>query len=71
MAEFITIMMINSKSADQITLELTELIGEEYDPEFTTWLFSEAADDLEGELIVSGPSSTTIVASLEAHPSTA
>lgn len=44
MAEFITIMIINSKSPDQITSELRELIGDDYDPEFTSWLFMEAAD---------------------------
>lgn len=44
MAEFITIMIINSKSPEQITSELKELIGDDYDPEFTNWLFMEAAD---------------------------
>jgi hypothetical protein len=44
MAEFITIMIINSKSPEQITSELKELIGDDYDPDFTNWLFIEAAD---------------------------
>ena len=47
MAEFIIIMLVNSKSADQVTEELTELIGDDYDPEFTTWLFAEAGDSEE------------------------
>ncbi|KAG8965285.1 hypothetical protein FRC03_000750 [Tulasnella sp. 419] len=41
MAEYITIMLINSKTSDQITEELKDLIGEEYDPAFTEWLFQE------------------------------
>lgn len=44
MAEFITIMIINSKSPEQITSELKELLGDDYDSEFTNWLFIEAAD---------------------------
>ncbi|KAF8320501.1 hypothetical protein DL93DRAFT_1852722 [Clavulina sp. PMI_390] len=44
MAEFIIIMLVNSKSEEQVTEELTELIGDDYDPEFTTWLFAEAGD---------------------------
>lgn len=43
MAEYITIMVINNKSAAQITTELEDLIGSEYDPTFTDWLFTEAA----------------------------
>ncbi|KAJ7647663.1 hypothetical protein FB45DRAFT_975290 [Roridomyces roridus] len=43
MAEYITIMIINNKTAVQITGELEDLIGSDYDPSFTDWLFSEAA----------------------------
>ncbi|KZV92787.1 hypothetical protein EXIGLDRAFT_68080 [Exidia glandulosa HHB12029] len=43
MAEYITIMLINSKTPEQITAELTDLIGAEYDSAFTTWLFDEFA----------------------------
>ncbi|KAG9030329.1 hypothetical protein FRB95_004114 [Tulasnella sp. JGI-2019a] len=39
MAEYITIMLVNDKSAEQVTLELTELIGD-YDPSFTDLLFA-------------------------------
>ncbi|KZS88274.1 hypothetical protein SISNIDRAFT_552712 [Sistotremastrum niveocremeum HHB9708] len=42
MAEYIAIMVINQKTADQINAELTDLIGPTYDPEFTTWLFTAA-----------------------------
>lgn len=40
MAEYITIMLINDKTSDQVTSELTELIPE-YDGAFTDWLFEE------------------------------
>ncbi|KAH7907004.1 hypothetical protein BJ138DRAFT_1161241 [Hygrophoropsis aurantiaca] len=43
MAEYITIMIINNKTAAQITTELEDLIGSEFDPSFTSWLFLEAA----------------------------
>ncbi|KAG8907267.1 hypothetical protein FRB99_004961 [Tulasnella sp. 403] len=40
LAEYITIMLINDKTPEQVTAELTELIGD-YDSTFTDWLFSE------------------------------
>ncbi|KAJ1306178.1 hypothetical protein OPQ81_010887 [Rhizoctonia solani] len=43
MAEYITIMLINSKTADQITNELIDLVGPEYDTSFTSWLFDKVA----------------------------
>ncbi|KAF8653285.1 hypothetical protein AX16_003987 [Volvariella volvacea WC 439] len=43
MAEYITIMIINDKTADQITTEMKEIIGPEYPSSFTDWLFEEAA----------------------------
>ncbi|KAF8891782.1 hypothetical protein BD779DRAFT_1513106 [Infundibulicybe gibba] len=43
MAEYITIMVINNKTASQITGELEDLIGSDFDNSFTEWLFSEAA----------------------------
>ncbi|KAJ7039045.1 hypothetical protein C8F04DRAFT_1086925 [Mycena alexandri] len=43
MAEYITIMIINNKTASQITSELEDLIGTDFDPSFTDWLFAEAA----------------------------
>ncbi|KAG8716365.1 hypothetical protein FRC11_001607 [Ceratobasidium sp. 423] len=44
MAEYITIMLINSKTAEQITAELVDLVGPEYDTSFTSWLFDEVAN---------------------------
>lgn len=64
MAEFITIMMINSKSAEQITSELEELVGDDYDPEFTTWLFAEAADE-DDPVVAIAPTPVAPVASEE------
>ncbi|KAF7362224.1 hypothetical protein MVEN_00568600 [Mycena venus] len=43
MAEYITIMIINNKTSAQITSELEDLIGTDFDPSFTDWLFAEAA----------------------------
>jgi len=43
MAEYITIMIINNKTSAQITSELEDLIGTDYNPDFTDWLFEEAA----------------------------
>ncbi|RXW14748.1 hypothetical protein EST38_g11101, partial [Candolleomyces aberdarensis] len=43
MAEYITIMVINNKTAAQITSELEDLISTEIDPSFIKWLFDEAA----------------------------
>ncbi|KAH8087820.1 hypothetical protein BXZ70DRAFT_955272 [Cristinia sonorae] len=41
MAEYITIMIINNKTAAQISTELEDLIGSDFDPNFVDWLFSE------------------------------
>ncbi|KAJ3997820.1 hypothetical protein F5050DRAFT_1749355 [Lentinula boryana] len=46
MAEYITIMIINNKTNAQITSELEDLIGSDFDPSFTDWLFREAAKGL-------------------------
>ncbi|KAF9529700.1 hypothetical protein CPB83DRAFT_875400 [Crepidotus variabilis] len=43
MAEYITIMIINNKTPAQITGELEDLIGADFNPSFTDWLFVEAA----------------------------
>ncbi|KDR75697.1 hypothetical protein GALMADRAFT_121885 [Galerina marginata CBS 339.88] len=43
MAEYITIMVINNKTSAQITSELEDLIGTDFNPNFTDWLFEEAA----------------------------
>ncbi|KAI6009844.1 hypothetical protein EDC04DRAFT_2871336 [Pisolithus marmoratus] len=57
MAEYITIMIINNKTPAQISLELEDLIGSDFDPSFTDWLFTEAEKGVpESE----GPSSIPI-----------
>ncbi|KAN0125600.1 hypothetical protein V8E52_000807 [Russula decolorans] len=43
MAEYITIMIINNKTRDQISSELEDLIGSVVERGFTDWLFTEAA----------------------------
>ncbi|KAI0343716.1 hypothetical protein BDW22DRAFT_1356247 [Trametopsis cervina] len=43
MAEYITIMIINNKTAAQIASELEDLIGSDFDPSFVDWLFAEVA----------------------------
>ncbi|KAI0090742.1 hypothetical protein BDY19DRAFT_886920 [Irpex rosettiformis] len=43
MAEYITIMIINNKTAAQISSELEDLIGSDFDPSFVDWLFAEVA----------------------------
>ncbi|KAI6111970.1 hypothetical protein EDD16DRAFT_1694007 [Pisolithus croceorrhizus] len=57
MAEYITIMIINNKTPAQITSELEDLIGSDFDPSFTDWLFTEAA---KGVPEAEGPSSIPI-----------
>src|ERR1700694_4519786 len=40
-SEFIAIMVGNAKTKDQINAELSDLIGDDFDPTFTDWLFNE------------------------------
>ncbi|KAH9956499.1 hypothetical protein BC827DRAFT_1230775 [Russula dissimulans] len=57
MAEYITIMIINNKTRDQISSELEDLIGTVVERGFIDWLFTEAAKGApESEL---GPQSQT------------
>ncbi|KAK1234253.1 hypothetical protein PQX77_002560 [Marasmius sp. AFHP31] len=54
MAEYITIMIVNNKTSAQITGELEDLIGSDFESSFTDWLFTEAAKgSSEGEPAVS------------------
>ncbi|SPO29728.1 related to NAB2 - nuclear polyadenylated RNA-binding protein required for nuclear mRNA export [Ustilago trichophora] len=39
MAEYIVVMLANQKTADQITAEMKDLIGSEYDAAFTEWIW--------------------------------
>ncbi|EKM53415.1 uncharacterized protein PHACADRAFT_211115 [Phanerochaete carnosa HHB-10118-sp] len=43
MAEYITIMIINNKTPAQISSELEDLIGSEFDANFVDWLFAEVS----------------------------
>ncbi|KAH8828390.1 hypothetical protein DL96DRAFT_1709682 [Flagelloscypha sp. PMI_526] len=55
MAEFITIMVINNKSADllkpTLTAELDDVIGGHFDPTFTDWVFEQAQRIADGTAI--------------------
>ena len=39
MAEYIVVMLANQKTPDQITAEMNDLIGPEYDAAFTDWIY--------------------------------
>ncbi|GJE91411.1 hypothetical protein PsYK624_075610 [Phanerochaete sordida] len=43
MAEYITIMIINNKTPAQISTELEDLIGSDFDSSFVDWLFAEVS----------------------------
>lgn len=47
MAEYIVVMLANQKTREQITDELQELIGSEYDGSFTDWVWAETGRCLE------------------------
>ncbi|KAI0317133.1 hypothetical protein OF83DRAFT_1172247 [Amylostereum chailletii] len=71
MAEYITIMIINNKSAEQISNELEDLIGPEFDSSFTDWLFAEAAkgEQPNPPVVISEPTPTvTSLSSREPPP---
>lgn len=39
MAEYVSVMLINQKTPEQIGAELTDLLGGDFDPSFTPWLY--------------------------------
>ena len=47
MAEYIVVMLANQKTADQITSELQDLVGTEYDPSFTDWIWGQTQSCLD------------------------
>ncbi|EST09404.2 hypothetical protein PSEUBRA_001002 [Kalmanozyma brasiliensis GHG001] len=47
MAEYIVVMLANQKTAEQITAEMKELIGDEYDGAFTEWIWKATRSFLE------------------------
>ncbi|KAH6913936.1 polyadenylated RNA binding protein [Coprinopsis sp. MPI-PUGE-AT-0042] len=59
MAEYITIMVINNKTPEQITSELEDLIATEIDASFIGWLFEEAAKGATGPDAAAPPSVET------------
>ncbi|KAF8141228.1 hypothetical protein EV363DRAFT_1425369 [Boletus edulis] len=70
MAEYITIMIINNKTAAQITSELEDLIGTDFDPSFTDWLFVEAAKGApESEIpLISSSTSPSLTSATTSKP---
>ncbi|KAI0941719.1 hypothetical protein AcW1_003529 [Taiwanofungus camphoratus] len=70
MAEYITIMIINNKTPAQISSELEDLIGTDFDPSFVDWLFAEAAKGApESEAPAAAePSTSTQTATRELPP---
>ncbi|KAG2369228.1 hypothetical protein BDR07DRAFT_1604874 [Suillus spraguei] len=70
MAEYITIMIINNKTAAQITSELMDLIGPDFDPSFTDWLFAEAAKGAPESEAPSAASSTPVEPPTDSKPIT-
>ncbi|KAI0653506.1 hypothetical protein C8Q70DRAFT_937612 [Cubamyces menziesii] len=71
MAEYITIMIINNKTPAQISSELEDLIGSDFDTSFVDWLFAEAAKgapESEAPPVVAEPSSSTQASTRELPP---
>ncbi|KDN49948.1 hypothetical protein K437DRAFT_273197 [Tilletiaria anomala UBC 951] len=48
MAEYIVVMLANRKGPEQVSDEMKDLIGEDYDPVFVNWLWDEAHHVLGG-----------------------
>ena len=59
MAEYVTVMLANTKSGSQITAELSDLIGPEYDAAFTDWIFDAAIPEHYGEGAGAGSAAST------------
>ena len=49
LAEFVVVMLQNHKTAAQVSGELAELVGADYDASFVTWLWTTAEALLRGE----------------------
>lgn len=54
MAEYVTVMLANSKTSEQITTELSDLIGPEYESSFTEWIFEHAIPENYGSAAAAG-----------------
>ncbi|KAK4700580.1 hypothetical protein P7C70_g5664, partial [Phenoliferia sp. Uapishka_3] len=59
MAEYCLVMLGNKKTQDQITSELSDLIGSEFDSSFVLWLFNELHTHYPDPSSAAGPSSTS------------
>ncbi|TKY88766.1 hypothetical protein EX895_002397 [Sporisorium graminicola] len=72
MAEYIVVMLANQKTPEQITSEMNDLIGAEYDAAFTDWIWSATQNCLDTHAASStaAPSSSSVDASLPASHST-
>ncbi|CAO1630801.1 unnamed protein product [Jaminaea pallidilutea] len=57
MAEYVLVMLANSKTREQIDSELSDLVGGDYDAAFTDWLWGEARRIMEGGAAESSSSS--------------
>ncbi|CBQ69262.1 conserved hypothetical protein [Sporisorium reilianum SRZ2] len=53
MAEYIVVMLANQKTPDQITAEMNDLIGAEYDAAFTEWIWSATQNCLDTQAAAS------------------
>lgn len=71
MAEYVLVMLANSKSKEQIDAELSELVGTDYNVDFTNWLWQEAERIVNGTDSASNsslPAGTSISAAASAPP---
>lgn len=66
MAEYIVVMLANQKTPDQITAEMKDLIGAEYDPAFTEWIWTATQSCLDRH--TAAQASTSGTASTSAPP---
>ena len=48
MAEYVIVMLANRKGPHQVSDEMRDLIGEDYDPQFVEWLWGEGRAILSG-----------------------
>nr|CDI55312.1 conserved hypothetical protein [Melanopsichium pennsylvanicum 4] len=63
MAEYIVVMLANQKTAEQITAEMKDLIGAEYDASFTKWIWNATQECLDTAAQATMPSDSTATAS--------
>lgn len=59
MAEYIVVMLANQKTSEQVTSELEELVGDEYDENFTQWVWDQTENALQQAGVGNGEASTS------------